>query len=71
MALRLVAMCQSGKEPSVANMALSDPPPNFVGVSASSVTKNKWTIEVLFGVPGWLMQQLTLPFLPLPSLMTS
>lgn len=45
MALRLVAMCQSGKEPSVANMALSDPPPNFVGVSASSVTKNKWTIE--------------------------
>ena len=51
MALRLVAVCQSGKEPSVANMSLSDPPPNFVGVDATSITKNKWTIEVMFSTP--------------------
>jgi len=44
MALRMIAVCQAGKEPSVNNMALTDPPPKIVGVEVS--TTNKWTIEV-------------------------
>lgn len=32
MALRLIAVCQAGKEPLVSNMALSDPPPKLIGI---------------------------------------
>ena len=47
MALRLIAVCQSGKEPSVTNMALSDPPPKLVGVETPPIAlKTKWSIEV-------------------------
>ena len=44
MALRLVALCQAGKEPSAANMSLSDPPPKMVGIEVPAT--NKWTIDV-------------------------
>lgn len=44
MALRLIAVCQAGKEPSVSNMALSDPPPQLSGVEPPST--NKWIVEV-------------------------
>ena len=47
MALRLIAVCQMGKEPSVSNMALSDPPPKLVGVNLPPIAAaNKWTVEV-------------------------
>ncbi len=47
MALRLIATCQAGKDPLVANMALSDPPPKFVGVEVPAAPlANKWTIDV-------------------------
>lgn len=44
MALRLISVCQAGKDPSVASMSLTDPPPKLVGVEVTST--NKWTIEV-------------------------
>lgn len=44
MALRMIAVCQTGKEPSVTNMALSDPPPKLAGVELPAT--NKWTVEV-------------------------
>ena len=44
MALRLIAVCQAGKEPSVSNMTLHDPPPKISGVELPST--NKWTVEV-------------------------
>jgi len=49
LALRLVAACQSGKDPSVGSIVLADPPPRLVGIDSStlaSLTQNKWTIEV-------------------------
>lgn len=49
MALRLVAACQNGKDPSVGSIVLADPPPRLVGIDSSSLanlTQNKWTIEV-------------------------
>ena len=41
MALRLISVCQAGKEPLVANMALSDPPPKLVGVETSPSSLSK------------------------------
>lgn len=49
LALRLVAACQSGKDPSVGSIVLADPPPRLVGIDSStlaSLTQNKWTIDV-------------------------
>ena len=48
MALRLVAACQNGKEPAVANIALADPPPRLIGIDSTAIARNKWTIEVHF-----------------------
>ena len=48
-AMRLVSACQLGKDPSLANITLSDPPPQLVGVDSAalaSFTQKKWTIEV-------------------------
>ncbi len=46
MALRMIALCQISKEPSVDNMALSDPPPKLVGMEAPPHMLNKWSLEV-------------------------
>ena len=48
-ALRLVSVCQLGKDPSLAVMTLSDPPPRLVGIDSSTIAgfaHKKWTIEV-------------------------
>lgn len=48
-ALRLVSVCQLGKDPSLAVMTLSDPPPRLVGIDSSNIAgfaHKKWTIEV-------------------------
>ena len=54
-ALRLVAACQLGKEPSLSVITLSDPPPRLMGVDSTTIAgfaQKKWTIEVhyLIGV---------------------
>ena len=49
-ALRLVAACQLGKEPSLSVITLSDPPPRLMGVDSTTIAgfaQKKWTIEVL------------------------
>ena len=47
LALRLVALCQSGKEPCVANLSLSDPLPKLEGIDLpQGGPANLWTITV-------------------------
>ena len=46
MSLRLVAASQAGKEPHAGNIALTDPPPRFVGVDPTTLGgSGKWSIE--------------------------
>ena len=48
-ALRLVAVCQLGKDPSLSVVTLLDPPPRLVGVDSTTIAglaQKKWTIEV-------------------------
>jgi epidermal growth factor receptor substrate 15 len=48
-ALRLVAACQLGKEPSLSLITLSDPPPRLMGIDSTTFagfSQKKWTIEV-------------------------
>ena len=48
-ALRLVSVCQLGKDPSLAVVTLADPPPRLVGIDGSTIAgfaQKKWTIEV-------------------------
>ena len=48
-ALRLVSVCQLGKEPSLAVVTLSDPPPRLLGLDSNTIAglaQKKWTIEV-------------------------
>ena len=46
LALRLIAVCQAGKDPAITNMALSDPPPKLAGVEAPPTSVAKWSLDV-------------------------
>lgn len=43
MALRLVAVCQCGRDPALKNIQATDPPAKFMGVE-----QTVWTIDVSF-----------------------
>ena len=48
-AMRLVSVCQLGKEPSLAVITLLDPLPRLLGIDSSTIAgfaQKKWTIEV-------------------------
>ncbi len=46
MALRLVAACQLGKDPSIGNIALTDPVPVFTGIDPAGLDgRGKWAVE--------------------------
>lgn len=41
-----MAACQSGKEPSVTKISLTDPPPRFHGIDPASLDgQGKWKID--------------------------
>lgn len=64
MALRLIAVCQAGKEPSLTNMTLSDPPPKLVGVETPPTVLSKVSESHIMVV---VVTTPTHSFLPLPS----
>jgi len=46
MSLRLVAACQLGKEPNVANIALTDPTPVFNGIDPAALDgRGNWVLN--------------------------
>ncbi len=46
MSLRLVGACQQGKDPSLANIALTDPPPRFNGIDPTSLEgRGRWSVD--------------------------
>ena len=60
-ALRLVSACQLGRDPSLAVITLSDPPPRLAGIDSSTIAgfaQKKWTIEVCYIYMVWFLYDL-------------
>ena len=55
MALRLIATCQNGKEPTISSITATDPAPKLAGMEGAGMKSSvsKWTVEVsVFGGGG-------------------